>query len=64
MDRRKFIQNGSIAGLSLAAITNGCNNATKSAEINSSNQGYNIEKDSFPLNEITIFELQKKNERR
>jgi amidase len=60
MDRRKFIQNGSIAGLSLAAITNGCNNATKSAEINSSNQVFNYEKDSFPLNEITIFELQKK----
>ena len=60
MDRRKFIQNGSLAGLSLAAITNGCNNATKSAEINSSNKADNYEKDDFPINEITIFELQKK----
>ena len=60
MDRRKFIQNGSLAGLSLAAITNGCNSSTKSAEINSSNKADNYEKDDFPINEITIFELQKK----
>jgi len=60
MDRRKFIQNGSLAGLSLAAIANGCNSTTKSAEINSSNKADNYEKDDFPINEITIFELQKK----
>ena len=60
MDRRKFIQNGSLAGLSLAAIANGCNSSTKSAEINSSNKADNYEKDDFPINEITIFELQKK----
>ena len=60
MDRRKFIQNGSLAGLSLAAIANGCNSSTKSAEINSSNKADNHEKDDFPINEITIFELQKK----
>ncbi len=60
MDRRKFIQNGSLAGLSLAAITSGCRNATKSTETNSINQNYNYEKDDFPLNEITVFELQKK----
>lgn len=60
MDRRKFIQNGSLAGLSLAAITSGCSNATKSTETNSINQNYNYEKDDFPLNEITVFELQKK----
>ena len=45
MDRRKFIQNGSLAGLSLAAIANGCNSSTKSAEINSSNKADNYEKD-------------------
>ena len=60
MDRRKFIQNGSIAGLSLAAIANGCNNATKSAEINSSNKADNYEKDDFPINEITILSFKKK----
>ena len=60
MDRRKFIQNGSLAGLSFAAIANGCNSSTKSAEINSSNKADNYEKDDFPINEITIFELQKK----
>ena len=60
MDRRKFIQNGSLAGLSLAAITSSCSNATKSTETNSINQGYQFEKDDFPLNEITVFELQKK----
>jgi len=60
MDRRKFIQNGSLAGLALTAIANGCNNATKSAEINSSNKADKYEKDDFPINEITIFELQKK----
>ena len=60
MDRRKFIQNGSLAGLSLAAIANGCDSSTKSAEINSSNKADNYEKDDFPINEITIFELQKK----
>ena len=60
MDRRKFIQNGSLAGLSLAAITSGCNNTTKSTETNTINQGNQYEKDDFPLNEISIFELQKK----
>jgi len=60
MDRRKFIQNGSLAGLSIAAIATGCNNTNKSVEINSSNKDYNYEKDDFPINEITIFELQKK----
>ena len=60
MDRRKFIQNGSLAGLSLAAITSGCNNATKSTETNTINQGNQYDKDDFPLNEISVFELQKK----
>jgi len=60
MDRRKFIQNGSLAGLSIAAIATGCNNTNKSVEINSSNKDYNYEKDDFPINEITIFELQEK----
>jgi amidase len=60
MDRRKFIQNGSLAGLSLAAITSGCNNTTKSTETNTINQGNQYEKDDFPLNEISVFELQKK----
>ena len=54
MDRRKFIQNGSLAGLSIAAMATGCNNTNKSVEINSSNKDYNYEKDDFPINEITV----------
>ena len=60
MERRKFLQNASIASLSLAAISSGCNNTDKSSETITSNLAINEEKDLFPLNEITIPQLQEK----
>lgn len=60
MDRRKFIQNGSLAGLSLAAIAGSCNNAGTPPETNSAAPANANQKDAFPLNEITVQELQKK----
>lgn len=60
MERRKFLQNASLVSLSLAAISSGCNNAENSSDKKSSDPAINEEKDLFPLNEITIHELQEK----
>ena len=60
MDRRKFIQNGSLAGLSLAAIAGSCNNVGTPTQTKSSAPDITDQQDTFPLNEITIAELQEK----
>lgn len=60
MDRRKFIRNGSLAGLSVAAITNACNTPEKPVQQNHEVVTTGEFKDEFLLNEVTIDELQQK----
>src|SRR4051812_7831500 len=55
MNRRNFLKNSSLAGLSIATVQLGaCNDSSKTAS------GQNDSNDSFELNEITIDALQQK----
>jgi len=57
MDRRNFLRNTSLAGLSVTALSiAGCNNS----EEQKSNESNNATSDNFELNEVTIDELQKR----
>ena len=61
MDRRKFIRNGSLAGLSVAAISSSCNDNIEKQEPKKVEPIPVVElKDEFALNEVTIDELQQK----
>ncbi|MEI7735728.1 MAG: amidase [Ferruginibacter sp.] len=62
MDRRKFIRNSSVAGLSVTALSfTACNTATSSNEDKNENAaGAATTTDNFVLNEMTIDELQQK----
>ena len=60
MDRRKFLKNGSMAGISAAVLVSACKN-TEKQDLPSSKIYPAVEfKDEFSLNEITIDELQQK----
>jgi amidase len=60
MNRRKFIRNGSLAGLSVAAITGACNNPeeqlSKKVDMVPESEG----RDEFVLNELSVDVLQEK----
>ncbi|HNP22974.1 MAG TPA: amidase [Panacibacter sp.] len=60
MDRRKFLRNGSVAGLTISTIAAGCgvNNAEAKQPVESNTQ--TPFKDDFVLNEVTIDVLQQK----
>ena len=61
MDRRKFIRSGSLAGLSVAAISSSCNDNIEKQEPKKVEPVPVGElKDDFALNEVTIDELQQK----
>lgn len=62
MNRRNFIRNSSLAGLSAAAlVTASCNNEDKTAKAaTGSGAAGDVFKDEFELNEITIDQLQEK----
>ena len=61
MDRRKFIRNGSLAGLSVAAISSSCNDNIEKQEPKKVEPIPVVElKDEFALNEVTIDDLQHK----
>jgi amidase len=58
MDRRNFLKNSSLAGLSVTALSAiGCNN---SEETNAKKSSIASAPDNFKLNEVTIDELQKR----
>ena len=59
MDRRKFLRNGSVAGLTISTIAAGCgvNNAEAKQPVESNTQ--TPFKDDFVLNEVTIDVLNK-----
>jgi amidase len=65
MDRRKFLRNGSLAGLSVTALASTCNTTDKTGQKNAEQKkpesvSTGEFKDDFSLNEITIDELQQK----
>ncbi len=62
MERRKFIKNGSLAGITLASIGTiaSCNTPVKENEPAKIEKKPNSDASDFVLNEITIDELQKK----
>ena len=60
MDRRKFLKNGSMAGISAAVLASACKNEEKQDPGTSKIYPAVEFKDEFSLNEITIDELQQK----
>jgi amidase len=60
MDRRKFIRNGSLAGISVAALSAACNTVEKTEPKKPEVVPASEFRDDFSLNEITIDELQQK----
>ena len=58
MDRRKFLRNGSLAGLSVTVIASACKGPEKQEEIKPEVYPASEFKDEFQLNEVTIDELQ------
>ena len=62
MERRNFIKNSSLAGLTLASIGTiaSCNTPVKENETTKIEKKPNLDASNFVLNEITIDELQKK----
>jgi amidase len=60
MDRRKFLRNGSLAGLSVTVIASACKGPDKQEEKKAEVYPADEFKDEFPLNEATIDELQQK----
>ncbi len=60
MDRRKFLRNGSLAGLSVTVIASACKEPDRQEEKKPEVYPTGEFKDEFPLNEVTIDELQQK----
>ena len=62
MNRRKFLRNGSLAGLSVAALS-ACNSPEKQVEKKAVVTPAAEEQDGFALNELNVDELQQKMEK-
>ncbi len=60
MNRRKFLRNGSLAGISVAALASSCNTADRQEQKKPEVIPTGEFRDEFSLNETTIDELQQK----
>jgi amidase len=60
MNRRKFLKNGSMAGISAAVLASACNNTEKQEPVSSKIYPTDEFRDEFSLNEMGIDDLQQK----
>src|SRR5262245_17546727 len=60
MNRRKFLRNSSVAGLTISSIAAGCGLHEEAAKQLHKAPAADVSKDDFVLNEVTIDALQQK----